>query len=109
MRRILFSAVLCATAVPAAAGADSMYMDTREPTAIQSVSPEMRDGIAMRMGPDQRVSELVETTVLNRLALEHDAVRNLHRSGNGYSAEVLTAEGSWEPVTVDTTDWDISG
>lgn len=109
MRLILASALFCAVALPAAAGAGAWQADSRDHARLDSLSPYMREHVMTRMGPEQRLPELVETTILNELAQDYDGVRNLHRSGNGFAAEVLTAEGRWKTVTVDMTTGDITG
>lgn len=65
---------------------------------MQQLSPEMRAEVQGRMGPRQRLDEVVETTLLNRLfAQGYNDVRSFQRTGEFYTAEVIQHN---QPMTV---------
>ena len=123
MRRLFVPILAAALAFPVMASAeswqagasDSHYypsqyrLSAADRELLDRLSPELRQSVLSRMGPRQSVSELVESTILNQLAMENQGVRSLHRFGSGYSAEVLTADGNWEPVNIDPMNWQSAG
>lgn len=65
-----------------------------EQLRLTGLPPELRQSLEPRLAPNQRVDELVETTLLNQLGRLGFARLNwLHRDGDSYIAEVVTTQG----------------
>lgn len=100
---------------PAAAGAESpqdkgqaapqRQLSAREQAMLDALPYGMRQYVVSRMGPEQKVAELVETTLLNRLANpEYKALRNVVVV---YRAEALRPSGEWTAVEIDPVTYAI--
>ncbi len=76
------------------------YSADLSPMRLSELPPNMQGYVRSRMGPHQRVNELVETTILNQLAAtgQFQQLNSLRRSGDTFIAEVTTQSG--EQVTV---------
>ncbi len=68
---------------------------------LARLSPSFRQYVLSRMGPDQTVSELVETTILNELSEEYAQYRNPRFEGPMYVVEVRPDGGEWTVVEID--------
>lgn len=74
-----------------------------------TVPPDLRDSVQERMGPHQRALELVQTTLLNRLASAGiTEMRDFQKQGERYVAEVRTQDGQWRTVQVDPFSGEIA-
>lgn len=75
-------------------------MQRQNRAELEALPPSIRQQVMRRMGPEQRVDEILETLILNHLAAEHASVRNLRREGDMYRADVLR-DGQWVVIVVD--------
>lgn len=65
---------------------------------LTDLPPELRQSVQSRMAPNQRVDELIQTTLLNQLGrLGFSQLNSMRRDGNNYVAEVVTVQG--QPAT----------
>jgi hypothetical protein len=105
MRFYAISAVAAALLLtPAAAGAQSQQttapqLSAKEQAMLDALPYTMRQYVMSRMGPEQKVPELVETTLLNRMANpDYKALRNVVVV---YRAEAQRPSGEWVAVEID--------
>ena len=69
---------------------------------VAALSPEVRDQVLARMGPGQRTSEVLDTTLLNQTAREY-AGASAFWSAPDVNAVVVEQQGVLRPVQVDPT------
>ena len=69
---------------------------------VAALSPEVRDQVTARMGPGQRTSEVVDTTLLNQTAREY-AGASAYWSAPDVNAVIVEQQGVLRPVQVDPT------
>lgn len=74
-----------------------------------TVPPDLRGSVQERMGRNQRALELVQTTLLNRLASAGvTEMRDFQKQGERYVAEIRTQDGQWRTVQVDPFSGEIA-
>jgi hypothetical protein len=98
-RTLIAAAGAAAMMLPATIAAQDLT--AREQTMLDALSPEMRDYIMSRMGPDQTVQELIETTILNALADEYAYVEDVDYTADAWDVVVIDDAGVRETVIVD--------
>jgi hypothetical protein len=92
LKRMIAAGALGACLISGAALAQTVTAD--EQKMLDALEPEMREYIMSRMGPDQTVVGLLETTIYNRLQQQFADVESL---------TFMPEEEAWEVVVV-TTD-----
>lgn len=79
--------------------AAAQEFSAKEQAMLDSLPYNMRSYVVSRMGPEQRLPELVETTLLNRMANpDYKALRNVVVV---YRAEAQRPSGDWVAVEID--------
>jgi hypothetical protein len=87
LKRTLLAGVLTACLVPGSA----LAVTAEGQEILDALSPEFREYVMSRMGPEQTVRGLVETTILNQLSQEYPEVEQL---------VYMTDEKVWEVIVV---------
>ncbi len=91
-------------AVPSSApSASRTSANVRVQHRMLDLPAELRQRVEPRMGPNQRLDELIETTLLNQLGrLGFARLEALHRDGENFVADVVTAQGQPASYRIET-------
>jgi hypothetical protein len=103
LKRTVIAGVLGACLMPATAAAQTVSPEGQR--ILDALGPDARDYVMSRMGPDQTVRGLVETTLLNRLEQQYVAVDYMRYvpAEEIWVVVVATPEGGRQAYHVDYT------
>jgi hypothetical protein len=101
LKRMIAAGALSACLI--SGGALAQNVSAEEQKILDALEPESRDYIMSRMGPDQTVVGLIETTIYNRLQQQFAGVESLNYMPEDESWEVVvvTPEGARRAHRID--------
>lgn len=100
-------ALMLATSIALGSGAAAAA--NAEPAGnvtLDELPYELRQYVEARMGPEQTVDELVETTILNEIS--EDGFTEVRDVEVTYRARALDSQGNWRLVDVDPSTYEVS-
>jgi hypothetical protein len=98
MRLFVVAALIAAFAHGAA---DARSMSAKDKKMLESLTPELRQEVMARVGPEQTVEGVLETMILNRLSYIHSGATIYDVDVEQGMARVTFADGRTEVVPVE--------
>lgn len=100
-------ALMLATSIALGSGAAAAAsLESSGNVKLNELPYDLRQYVESRMGPEQTVDELVETTILNEIS--DDGFTEVRDVEVTYRARALDADGKWRLVDVDPSTYEVS-